>query len=346
MKKNLIVSVIVIVVLIFIISGSVLAYITNKNQSNENSNTNATSKLETSITKPEATPTATAAPTPTAVPVKENSVKVKALYLTGWTVGSMTKVQHYIDLAKKTEINSYVIDIKDDDGLVGYKSGIPEVVAAKAWTAKYDVDKVVKAFHDNNIHLIGRVVCFKDPYISLKNPDWAVKNINGGLFKSKNKDGQLVTWLNPNNKACWPYLIEIAKEGISKGFDEIQFDYIRYPNDGDKKAMDFGTSTLSRYENIDEFIDYARKEMPGATLSADVFGIICESPADTENIGQNLEYVGKSLDYISPMAYPSHYAPGQIVNKITFPKPDLNPYGVVYNTLVKAKARISKVDGY
>ena len=100
------------------------------------------------------------------------------------------------------------------------------------------------------------------------------------------------------------------------------------------------------YQVVDEFIDYARKEMPGAVLSADVFGIICESPADTENIGQNLEEVGKVLDYISPMAYPSHYATGQIVNKVMFPRPDLDPYNVAYNTLLKAKNRFSKVDGY
>ena len=346
MKKNTIVGGIFIVVLLFIISGSVVAYMNSKASTANNVVTNSTPKTETGSTKPTPSPEATIAPTPSPTPVQENSVKVKALYLTGWTVGSMTKVQHYIDLANKTEINSYVIDIKDDDGLVGYESSIPAVVAAKAWTAKYDVDKVVKAFHDNNIHLIGRVVCFKDPYISTKDPEWAVKNIHGGLFKSKNKDGGMVTWLNPNNKDCWPYLIEIAKEGIKKGFDEIQFDYIRYPNDGDKKAMDFGESTAKRYEVIDDFIAYARKEMPGVTLSADVFGIICESPADTENIGQNLEYVGKELNYISPMAYPSHYAPGQIVNKIKFPKPDLDPYGVVYNTLIKAKDRISKVEGY
>lgn len=269
-------------------------------------------------------------------------VKVKGLYLTGWTVGNMDKVNHYIQLANNTEINTYVIDIKDDDGYVGYESEIPAVREIKAWKKKYDVDKVLKAFHDNNIHIIGRVVCFKDPVLSSKKPELAVKRANGTVWK----DNHGLTWLNPYNKESWPYLVDIAREGVKKGFDEIQFDYIRFPNDGDKKAMFFGDMDKKKYEVINEFLAYARKELPGVILSADVFGIICESPGDTEDIGQYLEYIGKDIDYISPMAYPSHYAIGQIVNKVIFYKPDLEPYGVVYNTLVKARERISNVEGY
>lgn len=269
-------------------------------------------------------------------------VKVKALYLTGWTVGSTDRVNHYINLAKTTEINSYVVDIKDDDGYVGYESSIPAVREIGAWKKKYDVDKVLKAFHDNDIHVVGRLVCFKDPVLSSKRPDLAVKNINGDMWRDNHK----LTWLNPYNRDSWPYIIEIAREAVNKGFDEIQFDYIRFPNDGNKKAMSFGKSELKKYEIINEFLAYARKELPGVVLSADVFGIICESPADTEDIGQYLELIGKDIDYISPMVYPSHYAVGQVVNKIEFVKPDLDPYGVVFNSLVKAKDRISKAEGY
>lgn len=277
---------------------------------------------------------------------KENKeagqVKVKGLYLTGWTVGNMQNVQHYIDLAKSTEINSYVIDIKDDDGYVGYESSIPEVRQLNAWQKKYDVDKVVGAFHDNGVHLIGRVVCFKDPILSSKKPELAIKHSNGGIWK----DNHGLTWLNPYNKDAWPYLVEIAKEGVKKGFDEIQFDYVRFANDGAKSAMAFGNQEKKKYEAIDEFLAYAKKEIPEVALSADVFGIICESPADTEDIGQNLEFIGKDIDYLSPMVYPSHYAVGQVVNGVRFAKPDLEPYAVVYNTLLKAKNRISKVEGY
>ncbi|RCX09592.1 hypothetical protein DFR58_13523 [Anaerobacterium chartisolvens] len=270
------------------------------------------------------------------------AVKAKALYLTGWTVGSSDKVQHFINLAKTTEINSYVIDIKDDDGLVGYESNVPAVREINAWKKKYNADKVLKEFHDNGVYIIGRLVCFKDPVLSSEKPELAIKHSKGGLWKDK-KDK---TWLNPYNKDSWPYLIDIAREAVDKGFDEIQFDYVRFANDGNKKAMVFGNTEKEKYEVINDFLAYARKELPGVVLSADVFGIICESPADTEDIGQYLELVGKDIDYICPMVYPSHYAVGQQVNGVKYAKPDFEPYGVVYNSLAKAKDRIAKVPEY
>ncbi len=284
-----------------------------------------------SATAPVETPPATAAP----------KVKAKALYLTGWTVGSMKKVQHFVELAQKTEINSYVIDIKDDDGKVGYQSQVPEVMEAGAWEVKYDVDKVLNAFHDGGVHIIGRLVCFKDPIYSAKNPGLAIAKAGGGLWKENGR----ISWLSPYKEENWDYLVKIAKEAVDKGFDEIQFDYVRFPSEGKKKTQYYGDIEKKKYEAINEFLAYAKKELPGVPVSADVFGIICESPSDTENIGQYLELVGKDIDYISPMAYPSHYALGQTVNGVRFAKPDLDPYGVVYNTLVKAKNRIAAIPG-
>ncbi len=268
-------------------------------------------------------------------------VKAKALYLTGWTAGSMDKINHYVELANTTEINAYVVDIKDDDGLVGYESQVPEVKANGTWKKKYNPDTVIKAFHDNDIYVIGRLVAFKDPVYSIKRPDLAIKSTAGGVWK----DNKSKSWLNPYNKDAWDYLISIAREAVEKGFDEIQFDYVRFPSDG-KKSMNFSGMDKEKYEAICEFLAYAAAELPGVPISADVFGIIFESPADTEGIGQYLEYVGKDIDYICPMVYPSHYAYGQIVNKVKFDVPDLDPYGVVYNTLLKGKERISKVEGY
>lgn len=267
---------------------------------------------------------------------------VKALYLTGWTAGDTTRLNHFVELAKKTEINAYVVDIKDDDGLVGYESELPAVKELKAWLKKYNVDKVIKTFHDNDIYVIGRVVCFKDPVLSSKRADLAVKNTSGELWRDNNN----MTWLDPYNRECWPYLIDIAKEAVQNGFDEIQFDYIRFPNDGNKKAMNFNNKEIEKFDLINEFVLYAKKELPGVILSADVFGIICESPEDTEDIGQYLELIGKDIEYISPMVYPSHYALGQIVNNVKFAKPDLEPYAVVYNSLIKAKSRISNAEDY
>lgn len=309
-------------------------------------------------TTPAATLTPSAAPAPSATPAEpspsetpatptpapKEMVKVKGLYLTGWTAGDKGKLQKYVELANTTEINAYVIDIKNDDGEVSYESAVPEVISAGSWVKKFDPEYVIKTLHDNNIHVIGRIVCFRDPIYSKKNPDRAVKHTDGGLWKEEKKDKD-ITWLNPCDKSNWDYILDIAEEAVAKGFDEIQFDYVRFPY-GDRSKMDFGMTGFVKVDVINEFLSCARKRMPDVVLSADVFGIICESPGDTEDIGQNLETIGMELDYVSPMTYPSLYALGQIVNGVKFPKPDLEPYSVVYNSLVKAKNRLSVVNGY
>ena len=266
--------------------------------------------------------------------------KVKALYLSTPTVSNVDSLQHFIYLARHSVINSYVIDIKGIDGLVTYESKIPDVRNLKAWTADLDIKKVINVFHQNHIYVIGRIACFNDPYLPTQKNEWAVKDNHGNLYASANGE----TWLSPANIEVWKYLVDIAKEALAKGVDEIQFDYVRFPFAGD--TLDFGEKVKVRHEAIDAFLAYARKEMPKAVLSADVFGIICESVNDPENIGQNIEFAGRNLNYISPMTYPSLYAKGQHINNITFPIPDLDPYGVVYNSLVRAKDRIAKVKGY
>ncbi len=266
----------------------------------------------------------------------------RGLYLSGWNIGNPKTLKHFIDLANRTEINTYVIDVKEDDGLVSYPSEVAQVKQLKNWTAKYNPIHTLKELHKNNIRVIGRIVCFKDPVLPVKRPDLAMKNKNGGIWKDQ--DGQ--AWLNPYNKACWQYLVNIAKEAVKLGFDEIQFDYVRFTINGDLSAVDFGDNKLAKYEAVNQFLAFARQQMPHTVISADVFGIICESPADEEGIGQYLELIGKDVDYLSPMVYPSHYALGQMVNDVTFEKPDLDPYGIVYNAITRAKTRIDSVKTY
>lgn len=274
---------------------------------------------------------------------KKSKPIVRGLYLTGWTVGSDQNVQHYIDLANETEINSYVIDIKDDDGLVGYRSEVPEVLRYNAWQTKYNPDRVLKRFKEEDIYIIGRLVVNKDPVYARNVPQNAIKTSSGTLWL----DNYGRPWIDPYVQDAWDYTISIAKEAIEKGFDEIQFDYIRFANDGNRNAMDFTKhGEVERHETINAFLSYAREKMPDVPISADVFGIILESPEDTEKIGQYLEKVGQNIHAISPMVYPSHYANNQVINGVPFPKPDLEPYQVVYQSLVKAKERIEKVPDY
>lgn len=303
--------------------------------------------LPASVSKSAVSPMPTLQPSPTAIPTRaaeKKSVKVKGLYLTGWTAGSSEKMEQFIRLVDETELNAFVIDIKNDDGIVSYASKVPEVIQNGTFEKKFDPGKLLKTLHDKGIYVIGRVVCFRDPAFSKKNPDRAVKHTDGGLWKEEKKDAE-ITWLNPYDKRNWTYVLDIAKEAAALGFDEIQFDYIRFPY-GDRSKMDFGAKGFVKHEVINEFLALARKEIPEVPLSADIFGIVCVSPEDTEDIGQYLELIGKDMDFISPMTYPALYARGQIVNGVKFPNPDLEPYDVVYQTLVMAKKRLSQVEDY
>jgi len=290
---------------------------------------------------PAPTPEPTVTPTPEA---EKEKIKVKGLYLTGWSAGNKERMDYYINLVEETELNAFVIDIKNDDGIVSYESKVPEVVEAGTYHKKYDPEKLIETLHEKDIYVIGRIVCFRDPAYSKKYPDRAVKHSNGGLWREEKNDKD-ITWLNPCDERNWKYIVGIAKEAVELGFDEIQFDYVRFP-DGTRSNMDFGRTGFVKHEVINGFIDYARKELPDVTISADIFGIVCVSPEDREDIGQYLELIGRNLDYISPMTYPSLYARGQIVNGVKFPNPDLEPYEVVYNTLLMAKERLSKVENY
>ena len=173
-------------------------------------------------------PTPTAEPTPTPVPEPEESVPVKGLYLTTNTVGTPKKLQHYIDLANKTEINAYVIDIKDDNGIICYETNVPLAVKHGVWEKKYDAEEVLRLLHENGIKAIGRIVCFSDPEMPLKEPDLSLKNPNGSVFKVPYYSSHLA-WLDPSSEEAWQYLIDIAKEASELGFDEIQYDYVRFP---------------------------------------------------------------------------------------------------------------------
>ena len=277
-------------------------------------------------------------------------VKAKAIYITGSSAGSAKRLDHIIELINTTELNAVVIDVKDDFGKVNYLSDIEGVRNSGAYHKLYNAEEVLKKLHDNGVYVIGRIVTFKDPLLAEKRPDLAIKKPDGQIWR----EGGKTAWANPYNKEVWKYNIEIAREAADKGFDEIQFDYVRYPA-ARKADVYFGENIPTKAETICSFLKTAHTELhekKGVVVSADVFGIICESPGDFENIGQSLEMIGMDIDYICPMIYPSHYANeaqngvGQTINGVKFPAPDLKPYEVVYNTLSKARERISKVDGY
>ncbi len=261
-------------------------------------------------------------------------VVVKGIYLTGYTAGSK-RLDELVDLVDKTELNAMVIDLKDDSGWVTFRSSLPEVKAAKADTNMIpDLDGLLATLKDHNIYPIARIVTFKDPRYGSYRPDLAVRNSAGGVWRDRTG----AAWLDPYNRLSWDYAVSVAREAAMKGFREIQFDYVRFPSDGNVKDIVYPAyDGRIRADVIVSFLDYAREQLAPfhVFVSADIFGLI-PSVHDDQGIGQYWEKVLPPLDYVSPMAYPSHYAPYTFGLK----DPDQAPYETVLNTLKDGIARL------
>ena len=230
---------------------------------------------------------------------------VKAIYMNPGITNTPDKVQALIDIARTTEINAIVIDIKEE--LVFYGTKVQFFHDAGTVNPIIDVPGLIKQMHDNGIYTIARLVVFKDSMVAEKRPDLAVKStVDGGVWRDMND----VAWVNPAYHELWEANTQLSVEAATLGFDEIQFDYVRFPTDGDLATMDFGIDFTqeAREKAITGFVDYAYQRIipTGAKLSADVFGYTLLVQDDL-GIGQNLRVLEPHLDFLSPMVYPSHY---------------------------------------
>lgn len=237
-----------------------------------------------------------------------------------------------IELAKRTGINAFVIDVKEDFGKMLFKTEAELKYIGKN-DKRYpinDIQAFIKKLKDNNIYAIARIVSFKDPTYAAKHPDKAIiKRATGKPFT--NSDG--VIWVSPHDRYLWEYNIAVAKEAAKVGFNEIQFDYVRFPaSNGGKldKELDYRNSTgESKPETIQKYLKYARKELEPLEvyISADIYGQVPSSDDDM-GLGQHWEVISNEVDVISPMAYPSHYGRGVY----GIPVPDAEPYKTIYHT--------------
>lgn len=262
---------------------------------------------------------------PTDVPKKTAPVKVKGLYVSG-PVAGIDRMNDLIQLVDETELNALVIDVKNDEGRVTYKMESERVLQLETGVRYIrDMEALVQKCKEKNIYLIARVVAFKDPYLAEKCPEYAVKLKSGGIFR----DGKGLAWVNPYNREVWDYLLEISKEAAKIGFDEIQFDYIRFSTDLKSDKLDFGEEalTVSKTDIITQFTEYAYEELSklGVYVSADVYGTVIDNKVDQEIVGQDYAKMAERLDYICPMVYPSHYGNGVY----GIPIPDAKPYETV-----------------
>ncbi|HEX7255777.1 MAG TPA: putative glycoside hydrolase, partial [Gaiellaceae bacterium] len=205
-------------------------------------------------------------------------------------------------------INTIQLDVKDENGEVGFHTLAPPL-ARRVGAAKryYDPVKVAKQLHSEGLFLIGRVVCFEDPYLAKGRPDLAIRTPGGGVWQNHAGLG----WTNPYDKRVWDYNLRIAQAAAKAGFDEIQFDYVRFPSDGDIDAAVFpGRRNEAMGVTIARFVHYATKRLKpmGVRVSVDVFGL---SATRDLGIGQSPRRLAKIVDAIYPMVYPSHYSSGE-----------------------------------
>jgi hypothetical protein len=205
-------------------------------------------------------------------------------------------------------LNTIELDVKDENGEVAYHELAPSL-ARHVGSAKryYDPLKAATELHEQGIYLIGRVVCFEDPILSEKRPELAIRSTGGAVWRNDAGLG----WTNPYDKRVWKYNVEVAKSAVRAGFDEIQFDYVRFPSDGDIETAVFaGRRRESMAATIARFVHYAANRLRplGARVSVDVFGL---SAARNLGIGQSPRRLARIVDAIYPMTYPSHYGTGE-----------------------------------
>jgi len=274
---------------------------------------------------------------------------IKAIYVTSWSASKKDYIEYIINLAKNTEINGVIIDIKDWSGYVAYDTKVPEVEKYQAKSVRIkEIDSLVQKLHEEGIYLIARLTIFQDPILAKARPDLAVHSkikmsalpFSTSSFVSSSLwlDHKGLAWIDPAAKESWDYNIAIAKEVVELGFDEINFDYIRFPSDGNLRDMAFPwwDGKIEKHLVIKEFFEYLHQKLPDTKLSVDLFGLSTISPDDL-GVGQVIEDAFEYFDYVCPMVYPSHYAQGFL----GYQNPADYPYEVVKNSMENAFKRLS-----
>ena len=262
----------------------------------------------------------------------DTPVDVKAIYMSSWIAGVPTRREKLVKIADDTEINSIVIDIKDATGRVSFKTNDPLLIELNSTENRIkDVQSFIQELHKKDIYVIGRISVFQDPYLSNKKPEWAItKKSDGKVWK----DRKGLSFLDPAKPEVRDYVVRIAKASYAVGFDEINFDYIRYPSDGNIKDIDYHLKEgTKRADNIESFFKNLSADMKkdvNIPISADLLGLTTETePGDDMGIGQVWEKALLYFDYLCPMIYPSHYPAGQY----GFSNPAEHPREVITHAL-------------
>ena len=265
---------------------------------------------------------------------------VRAIYMSQCAASSQSFRDELMTLARDTEINSLIIDIKDFSGTVSFPRDEGAEILSGNGCKVSDMKEFIKTLHDEGLYVIGRITVFQDPLYAAAHPELAVQSKSKGVPW---EDYKGLSFIDVGAQPFWDYIVDISREAHAIGFDELNYDYIRFPSDGPMSDVQFNHSDYTqRPAELEKFFRYLSLKVKKADdnghipiLSADLFGMTTTN-SDDLTIGQVLERTTPYFDYIAPMVYPSHYPPG--FNGYT--NPNNNVYGVVKYSMDRAVERV------
>ncbi len=263
--------------------------------------------------------------------------EVRGIYITAYTAGT-NRFGELVNFIKNNNLNAAVVDIKGPIGEPAFIFKNSALVKYNFSRPLYDAENVVNILNKNNIYAIARIFVFQDPYLVKLEPQFALKKIGGGFWADKKG----VKWLDPTHFGVWKYNADMAREAYERGFDEVQFDYIRFPSDGNLETIIYSKwdGKTPKEIEMEKFFAYIGRVAKNAKMpvSADMFGLVCCMENYDLGIGQVLERALPYFDYVSPMMYPSHYSSG-FVGKAN---PASYPYEVVKYSMKMANEKIAR----
>ena len=270
-------------------------------------------------------------------PLLQPSEPVRGIYISGPVAGD-PYMDALLELIDETELNAVVIDVKNDEGNLTYRPKSGQAVEIGA-CVRYisDLPGLVEKLKDHGVYTIARIAAFKDPVLAKARPELALRYQNG---QAVSESGTLA-WVNPYEAEVWSYLEEIALDAADAGFDEVQFDYVRFPAVSAATQVNYGPSAegLEKTEAVAGFLEQVTTSLheQGVLVSSDVFGTVISNRTDAALIGQDYAQLAGIVDYVCPMIYPSHYAAGAFGLDV----PDQAPYETIYAALTQSRTLLS-----
>ncbi len=247
---------------------------------------------------------------------------IHGIYVSAYVAGTKNMMDEMIEHIDDCSINAVVIDVKNDEGNIVFDmaSDIVDELGSRRILVK-DMPALIDSLHEHGIYVIARCVAFRDPFVAEVKPQWMLRTVDGEIYE----DNKGFNWIDPRNKEAWDYLIEVALGCKEAGFDEVQFDYVRFPTSITED--DIGMNGYGRRKAVTDFVRsaYASLHSESMPLSLDVFGTVINSKVDRNIVGQEYSWLSMSCEYLSPMIYPSHYYEGTMGKDY----PDLYPYDTI-----------------